>query len=134
MSQRTNLSVRGSFLLMVIWIGLSGCTTTAPEVSSSPVQKALIGKSKKDLMACALVKPEERMVGDLIVLRYYKEASILEESFSGSKSSVARFHHGCWATLGLKDDRVEGVEFKSVPSSYNHDDHCEEIFMNCQGK
>ena len=70
-------------------------------------------------------------MGDMAVLRYYKEASVLEESFAASKSSVARIHHGCWATLGLKNERVEGVQYDSVPSSYKHEEHCDEIFQNC---
>ncbi len=74
------------------------------------------------------------MVGDLTVLKYYKEASILEESFPASKGSVARIHHGCRATLALKNDRVEGIQYNSVPSSYKDEDHCDEIFENCIGK
>ena len=100
----------------------------------SPTQKALIGKSRQELMACTAVQPQESIVGDLTVLKYYKEASQFEESFSGTKSSVARIHHGCWATLGLKKDRVEGVQYDPVPSSYKGDDHCDEIFVNCVGK
>ena len=94
----------------------------------------LIGKTRQELSACTSVQPQESMVGDLTVLKYYKEASILEESFPASKSAVARVHHGCWATLGLKNDRVEGVQYDSVPSSYKSDDHCDEIFQNCLGK
>jgi len=122
-------------LILLAWIGFIGCTTTAQKViPPSSTQKALIGKTKKDLMACAMVQPEERTTGDLTMLRYYKEASILEESFAVSKSSVARIHHGCWATLGLINDRVEGVQYDSVPTSYKHEDHCDEIFRNCLGQ
>ena len=78
-------------------------------------------------------RPETRTVGDLTVLRYYKEAFQFEESFSGSKSSVARLHHGCWASLVLKHDRVEGVQYDSIPSSHMEDDHCDEIFAQCVG-
>jgi hypothetical protein len=122
-------------LTVLVWLGLSGCTTTPSEITPpSSTQKALIGKTKKELMSCTTVKPEERVVGDLTLLKYYKEASILEESFAISKSSVARIHHGCWATLGLKDDRVEGVQYESVPSSYKDEDHCDEIFESCVAK
>ena len=123
-------------LTLLALIGFIGCTTSPSEniTPPSPTQKALIGKTKQDLMSCTTVQPEARTVGDLMVLRYYKEASILEESFAASKSSVARIHHGCWATLGLKNDRVEGVQYDSVPSSYRHEDHCDEIFLNCLGQ
>ncbi len=136
MNNRTALLARSGYglavPLMLAIVGLSGCATTVREATPpSPTQRALIGKTKQELKACALVKPEESVTGDLTILRYYKEASILEESFSGSKSSVPRIHHGCWATLGLKNDRVEGVRYDSVPSSYEDEDHCDEIFRNC---
>lgn len=67
----------------------------------------------------------------MTILKYYKEASILEESSFVSKSSFPRVHHGCWATLGLKNDRVEGVQYDSVPPSSRHEDHCDQIFANC---
>ena len=125
---------RIGLLLMVVWLGFNGCTTTAPEViPPSFTQKELIGKTRQELMVCAAVQPEERTVGELTVLKYYKEASILEESFPASKGSVARVHHGCWATLGLKHDRVEGVQYDSVPSPSKHEGHCDEIFQNCVG-
>ncbi len=119
-------------LFLVILMGFSGCTTLHRDITpSSPVQKALIGKTRQELKACALVQPEVSTKDDLTILRYYKEASILEESFSGSKSSIPRIHHGCWASLVLKNDRVEGVQYDSVPSSYEDEDHCDEIFRNC---
>ena len=122
-------------LTMLGWFESSGCTSTPTEMSvPSVTQKLLIGKTKAELMACTTVQPEERTVGDLTVLKYYKEASVLEESYAASKSSVARVHHGCWAMLGLKNDRVEGIQYKSVPSSYQGDDHCDEIFEVCIGK
>ena len=121
-------------LLTVVWLGVSGCAKTAPEViPSSPTQQALIGKTKKDLMACATGQPEQSTAGDMTLLRFYKEASILEESFAASKGSVARVRHGCWATLGLRNDRVEGVQYDSVPTPSNHEDHCDEIFASCVG-
>lgn len=123
---------RLGMLLLTILVGFSGCTTPDRDITpSSPIQKALIGKTRQELMACALVQPEVSTKGDLAILRYYKEASILEESFSGSKSSIPRIHHGCWASLVLKNDRVEGVQYDSVPSSYEDEDHCDEIFRNC---
>lgn len=122
-------------LTMFGWFESSGCASAPKEMRAPSVtQKSLIGKTKAELMACTAVQPEERTVGDLTVLKYYKEASVLEESFAASKSSVARVHHGCWASLVLKNDRVEGAQYDSVPSSYQSDDHCDEIFENCLGK
>lgn len=122
-------------MTMFGWFESSGCSSAPPDIPAHSVtQKALIGKTKAELMACATVQPDERTVGDLTILRYYQEASVLEESFPATKSSVARVHHGCWAMVGLKNDRVEGIRYDSVPSSYQGDDHCDEIFVNCLGK
>lgn len=122
-------------LALLGWLGVSGCTTTPTEMPTpSPTQKALIGKTKKDLLNCAAVQPDEITEGDLTVLKYYKEASLLEESFPVSKSSFPRIHHGCWATLRLKEDRVEAVQYRSVPKSYVDDGHCDEIFEPCVGQ
>ena len=116
------------------WFEASGCASPRKEMPTPSVtQKALIGKTKAELLACATVQPETRTVGHLTLLKYYKEASQFEESFSGPKSSVTRIHHGCWATVGLKNDRVEGNQYNLVPSSYEGDEHCDEVFERCVG-
>jgi hypothetical protein len=94
----------------------------------------LVGKTKADLQRCARARPEEEIVGEVTVLKYYKEASLLEESFPGTKSSVPRVHHGCWATLRLLNERVTEVQYRSVPQSYLAEDHCDEIFAPCVGQ
>lgn len=99
--------------------------------SAYPAQRALIGKTKQQILACAGLPVDEHAEGDRIVLVYYKEASQLEESFFGSKSSVARGHHGCRSTIVLQQDRVEDVRYESEPSTYQDEDHCEEIFEPC---
>lgn len=122
-------------LTMFNWLALGGCTTAslvAPAPSST--QKALVGKTKRDLLSCVAIKPDERTIDDITVLKYYKAASLLEESFPGTKSSFPRVHHGCWATLRLKDDRVVEVRYQSVPKDYLDDDHCDEIFEQCVGQ
>jgi hypothetical protein len=124
-----------SIMTILSCLGLSGCATTPTEPPApSPTQKALIGKTQQELMSCVGITPEVKIVDEVTVLKYYKEASILEESSFVSKSSFPRVHHGCWATLALKNDRVEGIQYNSVPSSYKDEDHCDEIFENCLGK
>jgi len=124
-----------SLLTLLSYLELSGCATTPTEPPApSPTQKALIGKTQQELMSCVGITPEVKIIGEVTVLKYYKEASILEESSFVSKSSFPRVHHGCWATLALKNERVEGIQYNSVPSSYKDDDHCDEIFENCLGK
>ncbi|MBU6435296.1 MAG: hypothetical protein KJS98_18465 [Nitrospirae bacterium] len=122
-------------LAMLTWFGAGGCTTTPSETPApSSTQQALVGKTKQELLTCAQGRPEEKTVDEITVLKYYKEASLLEESFPGTKSSFARVHHGCWATLRLTRDVVTEVQYRSVPMDYQDDDHCDEIFALCLGQ
>ena len=109
-----------------------GCTEAPPNGSvGHSAQQALIGKTKQELFDCAGIPVSEKTIGDQTVIIYYKEASPLEESFPGSKSSFAKVHHGCRATLFLRQDRVSEVRYESVPSAYEDEDHCVEIFERC---
>ena len=91
----------------------------------------MLGKSKQELVACAGKPLEEVKTAEGPVLAYYKEAPMFEESFASSKASRPGAHHGCWARLLMEDDRVVGVEYRSVPPSVDATDHCEEIFRIC---
>ena len=123
--------IRGiSALVLCIAIGLIGCAASQP-IAPSPIGKALLGKSKQELVACAGNPLQEMKTTGGTVLTYYKEAPIFDESFSLSKGSTSGVHHGCWAHLLLDDDRVVGIEYKSVPRSVSATDHCEEIFHTC---
>ena len=119
-----------SVLVLSIAVWLIGCAaslSTAP----SPIGKALIGKSKQELVVCAGNPLQERKTDEGTVLSYYKEAPMFEESFSHSKGSRSGAHHGCWAHILMEEDRVVGVEYRSVPRSVGATDHCEEIFHTC---
>jgi hypothetical protein len=118
------------FLLMVGFVGLIGCAASQT-IAPNPIGKALLGKSKQELVACAGSPLEETKTTEGTVLTYYKEAPMLEESFSSSKGSRSGVHHGCWAHLLMGDDHVVGVEYRSVPRSVDAIDHCEEIFHAC---
>ena len=120
-------------ILSCLW--LTGCTTTPPEPRApSLTQKVLVGKTQQELMSCVGTQPKVRTVEGGTELKYYKEASQFEESFGGTKSSFARAHHGCWATLRLTNEVVTEVQYRSVPTDYLDEDHCDEIFENCIGK
>ncbi len=112
---------------------VTGCAAVTPNGSEEyPAQKALIGKTRQELIACAGTPVSERAGEErTAVMYYYREASQLEESFPGSKSSFAKVHHGCRATIVLDQDRVADVRYESDPSSYQDEDHCEEIFDRC---
>jgi hypothetical protein len=124
--------LRIGLMALLTFMGVTGCATDHPEIHPpSVIQKALIGKTKQELLACAGTPIQETVQEDLLVLTYYKEASLLEESFAESKSTLPKAHHGCRARLGLKDDRVEGVEYVPVPNTVKDEEHCDEIFENC---
>jgi hypothetical protein len=110
----------------------SGCARVAPAVFAPPaVAKALTGKTKEQVLACTNITPDERTVGNLTDLIFYKEASLLEESFPVSKSSMAQVHHGCLAHVRLKDGRAQEIHYHPVPQSYAGYDHCDSIFESC---
>jgi hypothetical protein len=109
-----------------------GCVRGIPiESEEYPAKKALIGKVKRELIGCAGPPVIDRAGDEQAMMVYYREASQLEESFPGSKSSFAKVHHGCRATILLQEDRVIDVRYESDPSSYQDEDHCEEIFERC---
>ena len=119
-----------SVLVVCTAVWLVGCAASQP-IAPNPIGKALLGKSKGELISCAGNPLQERKTAEGPVLTYYKEAPMFEESVSLSKGSGPGVHHGCWAHLLLGDDRVVGVEYKSVPRSVDSTDHCEEIFRAC---
>ena len=125
----TSFRILESFM-MVGFVGLIGCAASQP-IEPKPTGKALLGKSKQELVSCAGNPLKESKTTEGTVLAYYKEAPMLEESFSLSKGSTSGVHHGCWAHLLMEDDRVVGVEYRSVPRSVDSTDHCEEIFHTC---
>jgi hypothetical protein len=119
-----------SALVLCIAVWLIGCAASQP-IEPNPIGKALLGKSKQELLACVGNPLQETKTIEGTVLTYYKEASMLEESFSFSKGSRSGVHHGCWAHLLMGDDRVVGVEYRSAPRSVDATDHCEEFFHTC---
>jgi hypothetical protein len=125
----------GCAMAFCIWIGMSGCATEVPSVMSAPpsVEEALIGKTEQELLACTAVSPSERTLGDVTQLMFYKEATLLEESFPISKGSVSQPHHGCLAHVQLREGRLDSVHYHAVPPSDAGYDHCDEIFETCLG-
>ena len=128
-------SAATSAIAFSVWIGITGCAPQIPSMVAAPasVETALIGKTKQELVACSAVTPNERIVGDVTELMFYKEASLLEESFPVSKSNFATVHHGCLAHVHLKDGRVQSIHYHAVPPSYPDYDHCDNIFAACSG-
>jgi hypothetical protein len=109
-----------------------GCATADPgEMRDHQGPYKLMGKTKQEVFACAGIPIREQEHDDMAELIYYKEASLLEESFPSSKGSVPKSHHGCRANVRFKGNRVVDVHYQSVPNSSHDEDHCDEIFESC---
>jgi hypothetical protein len=121
----TSIGIGGFFVLIA-----GGCTTPTA-LENRPIADALIGKTRHELLSCAGNPLRETPLSDGTVLRYYKEAPMLVESFVGSKGSKPGVHHGCWANVMLSGNQVAGIEYLSVPDPKQAGDHCEEIFVSC---
>lgn len=115
---------------VALGVCLAGCVS--PPVSMSrPFGAELVGKSKQDILSCAGNPLREVAVSDGTILRYYREAPMLEESSLGSKGSKAGVHGGCWTNILIVEDHMAGVENRPVPDPLISTDHCEEIFRSC---
>lgn len=109
---------------------VNGCATAAT-VGEYPNQQKVIGKSKADILACAGKPVKEQTRNDVVLLQYYREAPVLEESQPVGKGSISTIRHGCWATVVLTDDRVTDVRYRFAPPSMDASNDCEAIFDPC---
>jgi hypothetical protein len=133
MPARNSASCRHApWLFGVGLLALTGCAEVSPEdAGPTPAQRALLGMTKQSLVACAGPPAVVRTRDDQVLYVYYREASQLDESFGGSKSSFAREHHGCRASITLQEDQVIGIRYQGEPSPHRDQDECEEIFRSC---
>ncbi|OQW32357.1 MAG: hypothetical protein A4E20_13945 [Nitrospira sp. SG-bin2] len=121
-----------SVILSVAGLLLYGCASAPQENISESTAQRLIGKSQADMLQCAGKPVRQTSHGQGLILRYYKEASMFEESRPFLKGSQPGVHHGCWASLLIENDRVTGVEFRTVPEGVEpQNDECLEIFQGC---
>lgn len=116
-------------LAIMAW--LTSCSTPA-HVGEYPNQQRMAGQPKSAVLRCAGRPQKEYTDGEQTVLRYYREAPILEESRPVGKGSFATIRHGCWATVVLVDDRVVDVQYRFVPPTFDASNDCEDIFESCQ--
>ncbi|HEX7768289.1 MAG TPA: hypothetical protein VF443_16375 [Nitrospira sp.] len=136
-SERNSQRIRsGTFHLLAIGSGLLGLMTiagcaTAAIVGEYPNQQKVTGKSKADVLACAGKPVKEQTRNDVVLLQYYREAPVLEESQPVGKGSMSTNRHGCWATVVLTDDRVTDVRYRFAPPSMDASNDCEAIFDPC---
>lgn len=116
---------------LTVQVLLASCSTPA-HVGEYLNQQRMVGKSKSTMLACAGTPQKETSDSERTVLRYYREAPILEESRPVGKGSFATIRHGCWATVVLVNDRVVDVQYRFVPPTFDASNDCEDIFDSCQ--
>lgn len=124
--KRTFLAGAAVSLLMLA----SACATAHPD-GSFPAQKALIGKTESEVLACAGEPRARSVTGEETRVTYRRTAPMFEESFASSKSSLSCPRHACEAVVVLKGDRVTEVQYYPTPQSLGGCEHCEEIFRQC---
>ena len=107
------------------------CSVSPPITDGYPAQTHMRGKLKAEVLTCVGRPISETQEGSVTELRYYREAPMLEESGTASKGSMPSIHHGCWASILLKDGRVEEVRYRFVPDFVDASNDCEDIFSNC---
>ncbi len=121
-----------ALIVSVIGVLLQGCVSTPVQNTLQSTAQKLIGKSQADLLQCAGPPLKQSSSGQGVILRYYKEAAMFEESRPFLKGSQPGVHHGCWAGVLIEDGHVVGIEFKTVPQeAEQYGDECEEIFQAC---
>lgn len=116
---------------LTVQVLLASCSTPA-HVGEYLNQQRMVGKSRSTMLACAGTPQKETSDSERTVLRYYREAPILEESRPVGKGSFATIRHGCWATVVLVNDRVVDVQYRFVPPTFDASNDCEDIFDSCQ--
>jgi hypothetical protein len=110
---------------------VAGCVTPLGQDGSFPAQKALVGKTESEVLACAGEPKQKSASGEDTRLIYHRKAPVLEESFAISKTSVPCPRHACEAVVVLKSGRVSEVQYHPTPRTLGGCEHCEEIFQGC---
>ncbi|MCS6896933.1 MAG: hypothetical protein NZM29_03085 [Nitrospira sp.] len=121
---------------MLVGIVLGGAiwlvACAAPlEVGRYPNQQRMVGKPVSAVLACAGEPKKISRDGELTLLRYYREAPMLEESQPTGKGSFATIRHGCWATVLVADAQVIDIHYRFVPPAFDASNDCEAIFEGC---
>jgi hypothetical protein len=109
---------------------LAACAAPVP-VGTYPNQQRMAGMTTAAVLACAGAPKKQSREGEFTLLRYYREAPILEESQPVGKGSISTIRHGCWATVIVTDDRVIDVQYRFVPPTFDASNDCEAMFESC---
>jgi len=124
-----------ALIVSLMGVLLLGCASSPSQYTLESTAQKLIGKRQADLLQCAGPPLKQISAGQGVILRYYKEAAMFEESRPFLKGSQPGIHHGCWVSVLIEDDQVVGIEFQTVPEeAEKYGDECEEIFQGCSPK
>lgn len=115
---------------LLIFVSVAACATT-PAAPDDEIRKSLLGKSHVEILACAGTPVQENQTEQGLVLRYYREATMFDESGVFLKGSRPGVHRGCWVSLLLDKDHVVGTEYRSAPESLGDVRLCDGIFASC---
>ena len=115
---------------LLILAVITACATT-PGVPDDEIRKALLGKSQAEILACAGTPVQENQTEQGLILRYYREAPMFDESGVFLKGSRPGVHRGCWVSLLFEKDHVVGAEYRSAPESLGDVRLCDGIFESC---
>jgi hypothetical protein len=96
-----------------------------------PSEKSLLGRSSADVLAGAGTPIQEYQTEQGMVLRYYREAPMFDESGVFLKGSRPGAHRECWVSLLFDKDHVVGAEYRSAPESLGDVRLCDGIFESC---
>ena len=100
-------------------------------VPDDEIRKSLLGKSQAEILACAGTPVQENQTEQGLILRYYREAPMFDESGVFLKGSRPGVHRGCWVSLLFEKDHVVGAEYRSAPESLGDVRLCDGIFESC---
>jgi hypothetical protein len=125
-------NMNSQLIILAVGFMLHGCAACLPSNSQTSTAQKLLGKPSEAILACAGQPFAQTVQDHVTIVRYYKNASMLEVSTPTSKASQPAIHHGCWASLRIEDKQITGVEFRTVPEGIEKlDDECEELFAKC---
>lgn len=101
------------FILAVV----AACAAN-PAAPDDDIRKSLLGKSRAEILACAGLPAQENQTEQGLVLRYYKEAPMFDESGVFLKGSQPGVHRGCWVSLLLKRTMLSGPNIVPLQSRW----------------
>ncbi len=129
--KKTPLLPRHLRMPALLTLALIAACATTPGAPNDEIRTSLLGTSHAEILACAGPPVQENQTEQGLVLRYYREAPMFDESGVFLKGSRPGVHRGCWVSLLLDKDHVVGAEYRSAPESLGDVQLCHRILESC---